>query len=114
MRRKNGDNNDERNNKEMRQIWKFSDLNAVRDVSEIMTKLYDKYCAGIIERNNKEMRQIWKFYAFLIGRPMYRSSASASFLFVAVVLIVIAIPKMSFRSSSEVSGKTVCSLIPMV
>ncbi len=51
---------------------------------------------------------------FLNGNPRWRRNASASFLFFAVVTIVIARPKTSLSSSSAVSGKTICSRMPNV
>ncbi len=52
-------------------------------------------------------------YSFLSGKPIYSKNAVASSLLSAVVTIVIAIPKTSLISSSEVSGNMTCSLSPM-
>ncbi len=52
--------------------------------------------------------------SFLSGSPICRKSASHSALVLAVVTNVIDIPKTSLISSSAVSGKIECSLIPSV
>ena len=51
---------------------------------------------------------------FCNGKPMCRNSASVSPLVFAVVTMVIARPNTSFNSSSDVSGKIVCSRTPIV
>ena len=51
---------------------------------------------------------------FCNGKPMCRKNASLSAFVLAVVTIVIDIPKTSLSSSSAVSGKMVLSLIPSV
>src|SRR3990167_6743597 len=53
-------------------------------------------------------------YASRSGTPRWRRNFSASAFVFADVTIVTARPKMSFESSSAVSGNTVCSLMPMV
>lgn len=54
------------------------------------------------------------YFSFLNGKPNVSRNLTASFLLLAVVTIVTAMPNTSLISSSEVSGKIVCSFIPSV
>lgn len=67
---------------------------------------------AIVERD--EGLVLKSYSAFFNGKPICLKNASASGLVLAVVTMVTARENTSLMSSSEHSGKMVCSLIPIV
>ena len=65
-------------------------------------------------RNQRDHPSKTSYSAFCNGKPTCRNRASASAFVLAVVTMVTANPKTSLSSSSDVSGKIVCSGIPIV